>query len=288
MRSLPEVADLLLVDAVHRHGSVGAAARELLVSQPSASQRLAALERRVGAPLFVRDTTGARPTAAGTALAAEAAHILGHLTQAFERSRQAVEGVPLRVGTFASFGPTLFAALDALLPQFPIYQLTDHGDRLMSWVGEGSLDVAVVAVAGQLPPAPGTIATPLGRDRLAVLTPAGVEPPGRGRRPLTGRVVHFHAVDMTTTRLHARIAELGGQPRRAASADVAAALARRRGDLALIGRCLALSLATPQEKVLRSPVTAEFAFSMVTRSPAPPELIAVLPALARAAGLVAS
>ena len=82
--------------------------------------------------------------------------------------------------------------------------------------------------------------------------------------------------------------ELGGQPRRAASADVAAALARRRGDLALIGRCLALSLATPQEKVLRSPVAAEFSFSMVTRSPAPPELIAVLPALARAAGLVAS
>ena len=48
-------------------------------SQPSASQRLAALERRAGVELFDRDTTGARPTAAGTEMVANAQHVLGHL-----------------------------------------------------------------------------------------------------------------------------------------------------------------------------------------------------------------
>ncbi|HEY5785932.1 MAG TPA: LysR family transcriptional regulator [Microlunatus sp.] len=60
--------DLRLVAAVARLGSLGAAARELLVSQPSASQRLAALERRCGLRLFDRDNSGARPTAAGSAM----------------------------------------------------------------------------------------------------------------------------------------------------------------------------------------------------------------------------
>src|SRR5688572_21603936 len=91
MVAYPEVDDLRLVDAIARHGSLGAAARELLVSQPSASQRLAALERRCGVRLFDRDNTGARPTAAGQEMVAEAGHILGHLERVFERSRRSEE-----------------------------------------------------------------------------------------------------------------------------------------------------------------------------------------------------
>ena len=68
MSSLPQVDDLRLVEAVLRHGSLGAAARELHISQPAASTRLATLERRIGERLFDRDTTGARPTPAGRAL----------------------------------------------------------------------------------------------------------------------------------------------------------------------------------------------------------------------------
>ena len=79
MASLPSVEDLQLVQAVIRTGAVGTAARELRISQPSASQRLARLERMCGTKLFERDTRGARATPAGAELNRRADHILGHL-----------------------------------------------------------------------------------------------------------------------------------------------------------------------------------------------------------------
>ena len=54
--------------AISRTGSVGTAARELRISQPSASQRLARLERTCATQLFLRDTRRAE-------------HILGHLDE---------------------------------------------------------------------------------------------------------------------------------------------------------------------------------------------------------------
>ena len=131
MASYPEVGDLRLVDAIARHGSLGAAARELLVSQPSASQRLAALERRCGVRLFDRDNTGARPTAAGHEMVAEARHILGHLEQVFERSRAAAESETITVGTIPSLAMLVFPALHVALPHLRTSQVVDHGPRLV-------------------------------------------------------------------------------------------------------------------------------------------------------------
>ena len=65
-------------------GSVGGAARALGITQPSASARLAAMERRCGARLFFRDTTGSRPTPAGSELYRQAGHILAHLDRVYE------------------------------------------------------------------------------------------------------------------------------------------------------------------------------------------------------------
>src|SRR3954465_14615665 len=96
--------DVRLVLAVARTGSVGAAARRLRVTQPSASQRLARLERRTGLGLFDRDTQGARPTPAGAELARQADHILGHLGGALEAARAAGHRAVRRVRTLASPG----------------------------------------------------------------------------------------------------------------------------------------------------------------------------------------
>ncbi len=131
MDSYPEVADLRLVLAIERHGSVGAAARELLVSQPSASQRLSVLERRCGARLFDRDTTGARPTPAGAEMVGQARHILGHLESVFERSRAASQAETISVGTIASLAMLVFPSLHVALPQVRTSQVTDHGPRLV-------------------------------------------------------------------------------------------------------------------------------------------------------------
>jgi DNA-binding transcriptional LysR family regulator len=47
--------------AVRRHGSLSAAARALRLSQPTVRRQIEALEARVGAPLFTRDTGGLSP-----------------------------------------------------------------------------------------------------------------------------------------------------------------------------------------------------------------------------------
>jgi DNA-binding transcriptional LysR family regulator len=73
---LPDLVSLrLLVEALDR-ASIGGAARELGVSQPAASERLRALEQRLGVQLCIRSPRGVRPTPAGTVVRDWAADIL--------------------------------------------------------------------------------------------------------------------------------------------------------------------------------------------------------------------
>lgn len=273
MSSLPEVEDLRLVTAIARLGSVGAAARELLISQPSASQRLAALERRVGERLFDRDPTGARPTVAGRELAGRAAHILQHLTVLVEQTRAAARDRPLSAGTFASLAPLLFPALEEQLGA-EVNQVADHGDRLIDWVAEGSLDVAVVAIADQLVLPAGVQATPLGRDDYAMLFPAGVPGPAPGRRPYRNRQVVAYTFDLAQDVLHGRLTALGAAPRPAATAETAVRLARAAGVPVLMPGCLARMYATPDERVTAAPIRNVLRLALVSQGPSPAELAA--------------
>lgn len=64
----PNLHHLLVLREVLRRGSVSAAARAAFVSQPAATQAVAAMERHFGATLFDRATTGMVATAAGRAV----------------------------------------------------------------------------------------------------------------------------------------------------------------------------------------------------------------------------
>ncbi|MQA06247.1 MAG: LysR family transcriptional regulator [Streptosporangiales bacterium] len=64
-----ELADLDLLLSVQRLGSLGKAAREHGVSQPAASSRIQALERRLGLRLLERSPSGSRLTPAGAMVA---------------------------------------------------------------------------------------------------------------------------------------------------------------------------------------------------------------------------
>src|SRR3954471_20018939 len=92
--------------AVVRRGSVTAAAEELVVTQPSVSAAVAALERELGAKLTERDGRGLKPTAAGLAFAPYAEHVLGLLEQGGRAAREAVEDErrTLRVSAVATAG----------------------------------------------------------------------------------------------------------------------------------------------------------------------------------------
>lgn len=129
------------------------------------------------------------------------------------------------VGTFSSLAPWLFPALEELMDGATVHQVVEHGDRLTESVGEGSLDAAFVAVANQMR-LPATVsAVPVGSDRLAVLTPAGV-PVGKGRRSFAGLDVVAYTYDMSTGIMHERLCELGARPRTAATAETAVRMAR--------------------------------------------------------------
>src|SRR5688500_6457520 len=92
MASLPSVDDLRLVQAITRTGAAGTAGSTLRISQPSAYQRVARLERMCGTKLFERDTRGARPTPAGAELGRRADHILRHLEEVYAAPREAATG----------------------------------------------------------------------------------------------------------------------------------------------------------------------------------------------------
>src|SRR5919201_1611497 len=77
-----DVSRLRVIDAVARHGSVTAAARELAYSQPSVSHHLSRLEAETGAQLLQKAGRGIRLTQAGRLLADRAAEIIGRLDAA--------------------------------------------------------------------------------------------------------------------------------------------------------------------------------------------------------------
>lgn len=287
MSSLPSIEDLQLVLAISRTGSVGTAARELRISQPSASQRLARIERSCGATLFSRDTRGARPTAAGHELAHRAEHILGHLEEVYVAARAAVAGQRLSIGTFASLAPILFPVLDAELPDVELDQNVDHGRYLVGLVAEGTMDAAFIAIAEQLVLPRGAVARPVGRDELVLFVPAGVAPPGTGKYPLRERDLPFSTYDLGADEIRTRLIAQGANARRGITLATTVAMARRRAQLALVPRSALSHELRPGEQLVPAPFRYRLTLSMVTGPTPPPRLLALLPHLREALHLKA-
>ncbi|MEV4262416.1 LysR family transcriptional regulator [Kribbella sp. NPDC049584] len=279
MASLPSVEDLRLVQAVTRTGAVGTAARELRISQPSASQRLARLERLCGTKLFERDTRGARPTPAGAELSRRADHILRHLEEVYDATRAAAVGQQLVIGTFASLAPILFPVLDADLPDLEIEQQVDHGHFLVERVAEGTMDAAFIAIADQMTLPRGTTSRRVGRDDLVLFIPPGARPPGRGRQPLKDRPIVFSTYDRGTEEIQTRLAALGAVPRRGVTLSTTVAIARRRSHLALVPRSALATELRPGEHLAASPFAYRLTLSVVTTPNPPRPLIRHLPQL---------
>lgn len=77
-----ELRELSAFVAVVEEGGMSAAARRLQVSQSALSQTVSALERELGVTLLERNSTGVRPTEAGTTLLGEARAVLARYHQA--------------------------------------------------------------------------------------------------------------------------------------------------------------------------------------------------------------
>ena len=287
MTSLPTVEDLRLVLAVSRAGSVGTAARELRISQPSASQRLARLERSCDARLFDRDTRGARPTPAGAELTRRAAHILRHLEEVYDATRAAAAMTRLVVGTINSLAPILFPVLDAELADLDIEQQVDHGQQLVEWVAEGSMDAAFIAIADQLTLPRGVKVQSVGRDELVLFVPPGVALPARGKQPLKDRELSYATYDMGAEEIRSRLISLGARTRRSATLGTTVAIARRRGQLSMVPRSALADQLLPGEQLVPAPFRYRLTLSLVTGGTPDPRFVRVLPRLRRELHLTA-
>src|SRR3954468_14628859 len=145
-----DVNRLRVIDAVARHGSVTAAAKELHYSQPSVTHHLARLEAETGAQLLQRVGRGIRLTAAGQLLADRAAEILGRIDAAGAELSAHVGLTAGRVrlagfsSAIASLVPPAVARLADRHPGLQISLLDAHPADALELLRAGKVEVAII------------------------------------------------------------------------------------------------------------------------------------------------
>jgi DNA-binding transcriptional LysR family regulator len=181
---IDDLASLRIFARVVVAGSLSAAARELGLSLPVVSKRLAGLEARLGTRLLQRTTRRQALTEEGELFHARVVRILAEVEQAealISRRRQAVSGL-LRVTAPGELGrqriAPLVARFQALYPQLRVQlELTD---AVLDLLG-GGLDVAIRF--GRLADS-SMVARPLAPNyRVLCAAPAYLERHGEPRQP---------------------------------------------------------------------------------------------------------
>ena len=155
-----DVNRLRVIDAVARHGSVTAAAKELHYSQPSVTHHLARLESETGAQLVQRVGRGIRLTPAGRLLADRAAEIIGRIDAAGAElsAHVGLTAGRVRLAAFASaIGSLVPAAVAALAGRHPGLEvsLTDtHPPEAIELLRTGKVEVAIIFRYAESEPEP--------------------------------------------------------------------------------------------------------------------------------------
>src|SRR3954462_5748877 len=155
-----DVNRLRVIDAVARHGSVTAAAKELHYSQPSVTHHLARLEAETGAQLLQRVGRWIRLTAAGELLADRAAEIIGRIDAAGAElsAHVGLDAGRVRLAAFASANGSLIpAALATLADRHPSLEIsvTDtHPLDALELLRTGKIEVAVIFRYDETEPEP--------------------------------------------------------------------------------------------------------------------------------------
>src|ERR671923_117680 len=145
-----DVTRLRVIDAVARHGSVTAAARELHYSQPSVTHHLTRLEAETGAHLLQRVGRGIRLTQAGQLLADRAAEIIGRIDAAGAElsAHVGLTAGRVRLAGFASaigsLVPAAVATLAARHPGLEIGSMDTHPPDALELLRTGRVEVAIV------------------------------------------------------------------------------------------------------------------------------------------------
>jgi DNA-binding transcriptional LysR family regulator len=155
-----DVTRLRVLDALARHGTVTAAAKELHYSQPTVSHHLARLEAETGAQLLQRVGRGIRLTRAGQLLADRAAEIIGRIDAADAElaAHVGLTAGQVRLAGFSSaigsLVPRAAAALTARHPGLRLSLVDTHPPEALELLRSGKIDVAVVFRYDETEPEP--------------------------------------------------------------------------------------------------------------------------------------
>lgn len=186
MAALPDVESLQLLVLVGEHGSLTAAATAAGISQPSASKRMSAFERRLGVRLLDRSRRGSALTDAGVLVCGWAQRVLDEMTTLIDgvealRSAHtpqlalaasltvAEHLLPVWIGILRRGAPRLHVGLDVV-----------NSSRVGELARLGAVDLGFVESPGGLP---GLRSRVVARDRL-VLVVAPDHAWARRRRPV--------------------------------------------------------------------------------------------------------
>ena len=175
-----DVTRLRVIDAVARHGSVTAAAKELHYTQPTVSHHLARLEAETGAQLLQRAGRGVRLTPAGQLLADRAAEIIGRIDVA-DAELAAHVGLTagrVRLASFSSvidsLVPRAVAALTSKHPGLQIGLTNTQPPEALELLRTGKIDVAIIFRYDDTEPEPDDVRLHhLFDDPLYLLSPRG-------------------------------------------------------------------------------------------------------------------
>lgn len=144
-----KISQLRSFIAVCRSGSIRSAAKQLNVAQPSVTKSLQLLEIELSTPLFLRNSQGAVPTAAGLAFLKRAETVVEELRRAGEEINQMRGGSNGQI-TFAVSSAVAFSLLVPTLRKFrrryPVINLRILGGTFpvtFSELQSGRLDFAV-------------------------------------------------------------------------------------------------------------------------------------------------
>jgi len=178
------LSDLAFFSLVVKHGNLSATARELGLTPPAVSTRLAKLEQRLGVRLLNRTTRRVSVTQEGELYLAEGTRILADL-QALERSVSSARAQPqglLRLNATFGFGRThIVPAVSDFCRQFPDVEVQMRlTDRPLNLIEEG-FDVAVRF--GALPDARLPARRIASNRRLLCASPRYLDTHGEPRTP---------------------------------------------------------------------------------------------------------
>jgi DNA-binding transcriptional LysR family regulator len=174
-----EYADLRVLEAVARHGSMNRAAVELNTVQSNVTARIRALEEQVGTALFERNSRGVVLTAAGQRLLPYAARLGALIREARDVARD--DGTPrgcLHIGALETTAalrlPPILSAYAQAHPQVGLIVTTGTSAGLVTDILEHRLDGAFVAGPVQHPD---LLEEAIFREELMLVTAPGLRRP---------------------------------------------------------------------------------------------------------------